>query len=124
MPGTELGDRLDHLLRTVEDGVTAGDPAVVARRGRRRRLARRTAGVGAVAVLLAGVVVVASLLPEREPRPASPTAWCPGPTPVSARTPLSWWSPSRPASGLGAGRRTPAGRATSPRPAPRLTGWW
>ena len=72
MPGTELGDRLDHLLRTVEDGVTAGDPAVVARRGRRRRLARRTAGVGAVAVLLAGGVVVASLLPER---PAHTAGW-------------------------------------------------
>jgi hypothetical protein len=68
MPGADLDDRLDRLLRTVQDGVTAGDPAVVVRRGRRRRLARRTAGVGAVAVLLAAVVVVAALLPEdREP---------------------------------------------------------
>jgi hypothetical protein len=68
MPGADLDDRLERLLRAVQDGVTAGDPAAVARRGRRRRLARRTAGVGAVAVLLAAVVVVAALLPEdREP---------------------------------------------------------
>jgi hypothetical protein len=71
MPATDLGDRLDHLLRTVQDGVTAGDPAAVARRGRRRRLARRTAGAGAVAVLLAAVVVVPALLPDRGPRPAA-----------------------------------------------------
>jgi hypothetical protein len=90
MPGTELGDRLDHLLRTVEDGVTAGDPAVVARRGRRRRLARRTAGVGAVAVLLAGVVVVASLLPEREPRPAAT-----GPTAAGVPNGVVSWSDAR-----------------------------
>jgi hypothetical protein len=68
MTSADLDDRLDRLLRMVQDGVTAGDPAAVARRGRRRRLARRMAGVGAVAVLLAAVVVVAALLPEdREP---------------------------------------------------------
>jgi hypothetical protein len=71
MPGTDLDDRLDRLLRTVQDGVTAGDPVAVVRRGRRRRQARRTAGVGAVAVLLALVVVVPALLPERVPRPAA-----------------------------------------------------
>jgi hypothetical protein len=72
MPGADLDDRLDRLLRAVEDGVTAGNPAAAARRGRRRRLARRTAGVGAVAALLAAVVGVAALLPERVPRPAAP----------------------------------------------------
>jgi hypothetical protein len=73
MPSADLDDRLDRLLRTVEDGVTAGDPAALARGGRRRRLVRRTAGAGAVAALLAAVVVVASLLPDRVPRPAAPT---------------------------------------------------
>src|SRR4029453_15080341 len=34
-PGTDLGDRLDHLLRTVEAGVTAANPAAVTRRGPR-----------------------------------------------------------------------------------------
>jgi hypothetical protein len=132
MPGADLDDRLGRLLRTVQDGVTAGDPAAVVRRGRRRRLARRTAGVGAVAVLLATVVVVAALLLERGPHPAAtgPTAagvpdgvvaWSDA---APAGTPLRWWSPSRAVSGPGAGRRTPAGRATSPRPAPGLTGWW
>jgi len=73
MPGLDLDDRLDRLLRAVEDGVTTGDPAAVARGGRRRRLVRRTAGAGAVATLLAGVVLVPSLLPDRTPRPPAPT---------------------------------------------------
>jgi AcrR family transcriptional regulator len=89
MPGADLDDRLDRLLRTVEDGVTAGDPAAVARRGRRRRLARRTAGAGAVAALLAAVVVVAALLPERVPRPAAvATGPAPGGVPDGA---ASWF---------------------------------
>jgi hypothetical protein len=71
MPGPDLDERLERLLRAVQDSVTAGDPAAVARRGRRRRLARRTAGAGAVAALLVAVVVVAALLPERVPRPAA-----------------------------------------------------
>jgi hypothetical protein len=70
MPSTDLDDRLDRLLWTVQDGVTGGNPAAVVRRGRRRRLVRRTAGVGAVAVLLAAVVVPA-LRPERGPRPTA-----------------------------------------------------
>lgn len=90
MPGTDLDDRLDRLLRTVQDGVTAGNPVAVVRRGRRRRLARRTAGVGAVAVLLAGVVVVASLLPERGPRPAAT-----GPTAAGVPDGVVPWSDAR-----------------------------
>jgi hypothetical protein len=78
MPSADLDERLDRLLRTVQDGVTAGDPAVVVRRGRRRRLARGTVGAGAVAALLAAVVVVATLLPQRLPRP---TAVATGPAP-------------------------------------------
>jgi hypothetical protein len=84
MPGADLDDRLDRLLRTVQDGVTADDPAAVVRRGRRRRLAWRTAGAGAVAVLLAAVVVVAVLLPQRVPRPAAPVATGPAPGGVPA----------------------------------------
>jgi hypothetical protein len=79
MPSADLDDRLDRLLRAVQNGVTAGDPAAVVRRGRRRRLARRTVGVGAVAVLLAAVVVVAALLPDRVLRPAAPVATGPAP---------------------------------------------
>jgi hypothetical protein len=84
MPGTDLDDRLDRLLRAVQDSATAGDPAAVTRRGRRRRLARGTAGVGAVAVLLAAVVVVAALLPQWVPRPAAPAATGPAPGGVPA----------------------------------------
>jgi hypothetical protein len=61
MPGTDLGDRLDHLLRTVEDGVTAANPAAVIRRGRRRRL-RRASAAAAVAALLAGAVLTRAVL--------------------------------------------------------------
>lgn len=97
MPGTDLDDRLERLLRTVQDGVTAGDPGVVVRRGRRRRLARRTAGVGAVAVLLAGVVVVAALLPERGPRPPAT-----GPTAAGVPNGVVPWSDARPSGNPGA----------------------
>lgn len=71
MPGPELDDRLDRLLHAVAAGVTAGDPAEVARRGRRRRLARRAGGAGAVAALLAALVAVPTLLPDRPPGPAA-----------------------------------------------------
>ena len=85
MPSADLDERLERLLRTVQDGVIAGDPAVVVRRGRRRRLARGTAGVGAVAALLAAVVVVAALLPDRLPRPAAvATGPAPGGVPDGA----------------------------------------
>jgi hypothetical protein len=96
MPGTDLDDRLARLLRTVQDGVTAGNPAAVARRGRRRRLARRTAGVGAVAVLLAGVVAVAALLPERGQRPAAT-----GPTAAGVPDGVVPWSDARPSENPG-----------------------
>jgi hypothetical protein len=91
MPGADLDDRLERLLRAVQDGVTAGDPAAVVHRGRRRRLARRTAGVGAVAVLLAGVVVVAALPPEdREPvAPAGGVARVPDEG-FELRVPAGW----------------------------------
>ena len=72
MPGPELDDRLDRLLNSVAAGVRAGDPAEVARRGRRRRLARRTGGAVAVAVLLAALVAVPLLLPDRPAGPATP----------------------------------------------------
>jgi hypothetical protein len=65
MPGTDLGDRLDHLLRTVEDGVTAANPAAVIRRGRRRRLRRMTAAAVAVAALLAVAVLTRAVLVDR-----------------------------------------------------------
>jgi hypothetical protein len=85
MPSADLDERLERLLRTVQDGVTAGDPAVVVRRGRRRRLARGAVGAGAVAVLLAAVVVVAALLPDRLPRPAAvATGPAPGGVPDGA----------------------------------------
>jgi hypothetical protein len=85
MPSADLDDRLERLLRTVQDSVTAGDPAAVARRGRRRRRARSTVGVGAAAALLAAVVVVATLLPDRAPRPAAvATGQAPGGVPDGA----------------------------------------
>jgi hypothetical protein len=65
MPGTDLGDRLDHLLRTVEDGVTAADPAAVARRGRRRRRLRRAGAAASVVALLAGAVLTRAVLVDR-----------------------------------------------------------
>jgi hypothetical protein len=73
MSGPDLDDRLDHLLRAVAAGVTAGDPAAVARRGRRRRLARRAAGAAVVAALLVGVVLVPTVLPDQARRPATPS---------------------------------------------------
>jgi hypothetical protein len=99
MPGTDLDDRLDRLLRTVQDGVAAGDPVAVVRRGRRRRLARRTAGVGAVAVLLAAVVIV-SLLPDRGPRPAAPPV-ATGPTAAGVPDGVVAWSDARPSGNPG-----------------------
>jgi hypothetical protein len=85
MPSADLDERLERLLRTVQDGVTAGDPAVVVRRGRRRRLARGTVGAAAAAVLLAAVVVVNTLLPDRLPRPAAvATGPAPGGVPDGA----------------------------------------
>jgi hypothetical protein len=101
MPGTDLDDRLAHLLRAVQDGVAAGDPVAVVRRGRRRRLARRTAGVGAVAVLLAAVVVAAPLLPERGPRPAAPPV-ATGPAPGGVPDGVVPWSDARPSGNPGA----------------------
>jgi hypothetical protein len=65
MPGTDLDDRLDHLLRTVEDGVTAANPGAVIRRGRRRRRLRRAAAAAAVAALLAGAVLTRAVLVDR-----------------------------------------------------------
>ena len=65
MPGTDLGDRLDHLLRTVEEGVTAANPGAVIRRGRRRRRLRRAGAAAAVAALLAGVVLTRAVLVDR-----------------------------------------------------------
>ena len=65
MPGTDLGDRLDHLLRTVEDGVTAANPAAVIRRGRSRRRLRRAGAAAAVAALLAGAVLTRAVLVDR-----------------------------------------------------------
>jgi hypothetical protein len=81
MPGTDLGDRLDHLLRTVEDGVTAGDPAAVTRRGRRRRRLRRAGAAASVAALLAGAVLTRAVLVGR---PSTPVL---GPLLVEAATP-------------------------------------
>ncbi len=65
MPGTDLDDRLDHLLRTVEDGVTAANPAAVIRRGRSRRRLRRAGAAAAVAALLAGAVLTRAVLVDR-----------------------------------------------------------
>jgi hypothetical protein len=65
MPGTDLGDRLDHLLRAVEDGVSAANPAAVIRRGRRRRRLRRAGAAAAAAALLAGAVLTRAVLVDR-----------------------------------------------------------
>ena len=54
MPGTDLGDRLDHLLRTVEDGVTCRQPR------------------GAVSAAAAAAGGCAAPAPPRPSRPCSP----------------------------------------------------
>ena len=71
MSGPDLDDRLDHLLHSVATGVAPGDVESIARRGRRRRVARRAAGAGLVAMLLAGVVLAKVVLPQAPPAPAA-----------------------------------------------------
>src|SRR6266487_4768150 len=71
MSGPDLEDRLDHLLRSVAADVAPSGVEAVARRGRRRRMARRAVGGGLIAVLLAGVVLAKVVLPHLTSLPAA-----------------------------------------------------